>query len=186
MGNTTYGRLTVDSVSEIDLEQLTQENLRVHHGTGQSVLISGSGRDKKFRYRVGKQTNLGDIENSVWKELVRMLIEKNGDQELVRNYREWNKGNKARVRNEAELEEETFEYYTAQLCLSRSWCDYVCFNRRYYPERLDNDPTLIRIRVACCDKECRVPEEQFHHNYEAPDSVPCPFCGRGSSFTIIE
>lgn len=70
-----YPRTIIDSLSAVpNRDQLTHKDLHAHFSTGQSILLSGSGRDKKYGYRNGIQTDLGDIRNDVWRDLVRELI----------------------------------------------------------------------------------------------------------------
>lgn len=67
-----YPRTIIDSLSAVpNRDQLTHKDLHAHFSTGQSILLSGSGRDKKYGYRNGIQTDLGDIRNDVWCDLVR-------------------------------------------------------------------------------------------------------------------
>ena len=65
-----YPRTIIDSLSAVpNRDQLTHKDLHAHFSTGQSILLSGSGRDKKYGYRNGIQTDLGDIRNdsgSIW------------------------------------------------------------------------------------------------------------------------
>lgn len=70
-----YPRTIIDSLPAVpNRDQLTHKDLHAHFSTGQSILLSGSGRDKKYGYRNGIQTDLGDIRNDVWRDLVRELI----------------------------------------------------------------------------------------------------------------
>ena len=72
-------------------EDITFADLRVHYGTGRSIHVSGTGRDKKFRYRYGAMTDLGDLEISKWKSLINALIERHGEQKIQRQLRQWSK-----------------------------------------------------------------------------------------------
>ena len=74
-GMSMYPRTIIDSLPAVpNRDQLTHKDLHAHFSTGQSILLSGSGRDKKYGYRNGIQTDLGDIRNDVWRDLVRELI----------------------------------------------------------------------------------------------------------------
>lgn len=49
-----YPRTIIDSLSAVpNRDQLTHKDLHAHFSTGQSILLSGSGRDKKYGYRNG-------------------------------------------------------------------------------------------------------------------------------------
>lgn len=70
------------SLTQKPIEKLKFSDLRVHYGTGRSIHVSGTGRDKKFRYRCGAMTDLGDLEISEWKSLLNALIEYHGEKEI--------------------------------------------------------------------------------------------------------
>ena len=53
----------IDNISGIPAD-VTFRDLRVHYRTGRAVRLTGTGRDKEYTYRVGVQTDLGDIELS--------------------------------------------------------------------------------------------------------------------------
>ena len=47
-----YPRTIIDSLPAVpNRDQLTHKDLHAHFSTGQSILLSGSGRDKKYGYR---------------------------------------------------------------------------------------------------------------------------------------
>lgn len=78
-----YPRTIIDSLPAVpNRDQLTHKDLHAHFSTGQSILLSGSGRDKKYGYRNGIQTDLGDIRNDVWLDLVRELIVRSHEEDL--------------------------------------------------------------------------------------------------------
>lgn len=62
------------SLTKKPIEELKFSDLRVHYGTGRSIHVFGTGRDKKFRYRYGAMTDLGDLEILEWKSLLNALI----------------------------------------------------------------------------------------------------------------
>ena len=87
-----YPRTIIDSLSAVpNRDQLTHKDLHAHFSTGQSILLSGSGRDKKYGYRNGIQTDLGDIRNDVWRDLVRELIVRSHEEDLFDKLLEWEK-----------------------------------------------------------------------------------------------
>ena len=65
-----------------NIQELTCEDLRIHFGTGRSIHISGTGRDKKYIYRSGCMTDIGDILEADWFALARYIIERDGEQNL--------------------------------------------------------------------------------------------------------
>lgn len=77
MGTSKY----IDSLQDIPAGAGFSD-LRCHFETGRSILISGSGRDKRFGYRSGIETDIGDIEISVWREAVSQLIDRDGERPI--------------------------------------------------------------------------------------------------------
>lgn len=111
-----YPRTMIDSVSSVpNRNQLTPKDLHAHFSTGQSILLSGSGRDKKYGYRNGIQTDLGDIRDDVWRELVRELIVRCHEEILFNKLLEWVKEHTYWLRTKAELEQYALELYAARI-----------------------------------------------------------------------
>ena len=73
------GYYVIDN-ARYNIQGLTCEQLRIHFGTGRSIHVSGTGRDKKFIYRSGCMTDIGDILEADWFALARYIIERDGEQ----------------------------------------------------------------------------------------------------------
>ena len=120
-----YPRTIIDSLSAVpNRDQLTHKDLHAHFSTGQSILLSGSGRDKKYGYRNGIQTDLGDIRNDVWCDLVRELIVRSHEEDLFDKLLEWEKEHTYWLKTKAELEHYTLELYAARIFDNPKWVDY--------------------------------------------------------------
>lgn len=181
-----FTRNKIDNITQIAPEQITRENLRFMYGTGQEIASKNSQGVKVSRYRSGVQTKLGDIEASIWMELVEKLIDLEKEREIFEQLFEWEKDTyNIQSKTRKDLLFEAMKSYTYRIYDNKVWWDYVRFNRKYHPEVLEHDADLIAVRFACCNNECRIPVEQIRHEHEVPDTVPCPFCNRGSKFTII-
>ena len=99
-----YPRTIIDSLSAVpSRDQLTHKDLHAHFSTGQSILLSGSGRDKKYGYRNGIQTDL----------------------------LEWEKEHTYWLKTKAELEHYTLELYAARIFDNPKWVDYEAFAKHY-------------------------------------------------------
>ena len=122
-----------------DIDALTCEDLRVHFGTGQAVRISGSGRNRISKYRTGVQTNIGDMETSVWMDLMRHLIARLGETELQEHLRQWVKENCAWIHTSEEVEQHSLELHAARIFDNPAWTGYMDFNRRYRPNLVLTD-----------------------------------------------
>lgn len=125
-----YPRTMIDSASSVsNRDQLTHKDLTVHFNTGESILLSGSGRDKKYGYRNGIQTDLGDIRDDVWCELVRELIVRSHEETLFNKLLEWEKEHTYWLRTKAELEQHALELYAARIFDNPEWVDYETFSQ---------------------------------------------------------
>lgn len=180
-----FKREKIDNITQIDPSQITRENLILMYGTGQGFSCKNSQGNNVSHYRVGVQTVLGDIEVSLWMDLVQKLIEQENDQGIFEQLLEWEKDNNhigSMTKNN--LLREAMQSYVYRIYDNKAWWDYVRFNMKYRPQILENDPDLLLVRLACCDRECRIPREQIRHNYESPDTVPCPYCNKGTTFML--
>ena len=74
-----------------DIQKLTCKQLRIHCGTGRALHISGTGRDRKYTYRVGCMTDIGDVPMAEWNALARYIIERGGEQDLYEGLAEYAK-----------------------------------------------------------------------------------------------
>lgn len=72
----------IDSISGIDLAAVQPEQLCRKHGTFRCN-STGSGRDKKYSYRHGASTPIGDIEDSVWKTAAEAVVKRDGLEQEV-------------------------------------------------------------------------------------------------------
>ena len=184
---TQFKREKIDSIMQVDCTQITRDNLRYLYRTGQNIVSKNSQGNKISRYRTGVETPIGDIEVSLWMELVQKLIEKENDQEIFRQLLEWEKiENRIESKTNGDMLLDALQSYTYRIYDNKGWWDYVRFNMKYRPEILDNDTELMPVRFACCGRESRIPAEQIYRNHEEQEAVPCPYCNIGTTFTIIQ
>ena len=181
----TFKTIRIDNVSQVRDEDITHENLEYMHGTGIAISL---GRDrmgeKKYRYRHGVQTKLGDIEDSVWIALVKTLVEKENGQQLYENLLEWEKAENTVVnREEEDMVMSALRDYVSRMDENKVWWDYIRFNANYYPEKLE-DPTLITVIPVCCNEPCKISPEQIRE-WSGERIIPCPICNKGSQFEIV-
>ncbi|MFR9200129.1 MAG: hypothetical protein ACLVML_04820 [Candidatus Gastranaerophilaceae bacterium] len=120
---------------------LTFSDLRAHYGTGRAYLISQKGREKKYGYRKGIQTDIGDLEVSEWKRLVRELIERSGEQELQEQLVEWAKVHCMWLHTKEEVELYALKLHASRIFDNKKWAGYLAFNQAYRPEILKGDET---------------------------------------------
>jgi len=115
--------------------ELTIETLALQGRTGQARTLPGTGRKKKYEYRRGIITPLGDIEASLWLSLIRDLIERSGERVLQEQLRQWIRTHHIR-QTKQEVERYALELHSVRIFDQENWVDYIPFNRRYRPEIL--------------------------------------------------
>ena len=112
---------------------LTFADLRFHFGTGRAFIKSGSGRDAVYGYRNGVMTDVGDIEESEWAQLMMDLIKRSGEEGLQAQLRLWAKEHCAWLHTKKEVEMHALELHSSRIFDNPKWVDYELFNREYRP-----------------------------------------------------
>lgn len=125
----------IDSYSALP-ENLTFEDLRFQHGTGQAILLSDRGYEKKYGYRNGVQTAVGDILESVWVDAMNALIDRSRERELFNQLLSWNKENICWLKSNSEAEIYTLECHSSRIFDDPQWVDYLAFNMKHRPHVL--------------------------------------------------
>lgn len=128
------GYFVVDN-KRYNIQELTCEQLRMHYGTGRSYYIGGTGRDKKYSYRVGCMTNLGDILEADWIALAQYIIERDREQSLYEGLVEYAK-TCAWLRSKTECEEYALQLHMSRIFDNVEWVGYQEFNKNHRPELL--------------------------------------------------
>ena len=171
------------NMTQKPIGELKFSDLRVHYGTGWAVHISGTGRNKKFRYRHGMMTNLGDLEIYEWKSLLNALIEHHGEQETQQQLRQWSRAECRWLHSEDEVEEYALSLHAARIFEDPAWAGYVPFNRQYRPEILET-AKLVWIKTSCCPKAGQITEKQLEKAVYMDYRICCPHCGRFGDFHV--
>ena len=128
-------RDAIDSHAALPNE-LDYKTLRAQFYTGRSVLLNDRGYEKKYGYRHGVQTPIGDIEVNVWCEAMKELIEKNGDTDLYDKLFDWYKGDPVCGKTKREQELYVLNVFSNNIFDNPKWVDYIPFNEKYRPEIL--------------------------------------------------
>lgn len=128
---------TIDRIEQLGNVEFTFEKLSKKYGTFRSY-SNGTDRlgRKKFRSRVGVQTDYGDIEISLWCDLVRKLIEQHNEKELFNHLKVWVIKSNQWLTNKPEVEIEALELHACRIFDDLCWHGYVKFNEKYRPEVL--------------------------------------------------
>ncbi len=120
------------------VSDLSFSDLRVHYFTGVAVRKLGEQRNKSSGYRNGVMTGLGDLEFPVWETLVRDLIHRSDEDELLGSLIAWLEA-MPWLHTKREVELYALELHAGCIFDNPDWVDYVEFNRKYRPEKLQGD-----------------------------------------------
>ena len=169
----------VDSLDGIDVSALTFADIAYGVGSGVS-LCRGQGRYKSYSYRRGVITDLGDVEESLWRKLAEQVIEAHGEGWLLKALETWYKEHNYARYSASDLHMQALNSHSTRLFDREEWVDYLSFNQRYRPHLLAGR-VFPRIRVQCCNNaEGRVTEVWLHR-----DTAPCPACGAFCRFEVV-
>lgn len=128
-----YSGKTIDSRSELP-KDIDYELLRFQTHTGRAFLLSDRGLEKKYGYRHGVETPVGDIEENLWCALMKELVEKNNDTALYAALLDWFGDCPIAGRTKKEREFYVLQCFSNQLFDNEEWVDYVPFNQKYRPK----------------------------------------------------
>ena len=169
-----------------DAEKLTCEDLRVHYGTGRGVHISGTGKNRIIKYYAGFQTNIGDIEVSMWEDLMRSLVTRLREDALQDQLRQWVQENCAWIHTSAEIEREALQLHAMRIFDDPAWCGYIDFNRRYRPEVLEK-ADLLWVKRKCCGLTRLMTRKQFERKKSLTGGEEyCNDCGDYTSLDLTD
>ena len=178
---TIFNNTRIDRREQLGNIQPTSIDLRAHYGTG-VALTKGTGWNKTHTYRNGVGTNIGDIERSLWQELVLELVQRNDEEKLFGWLIEWTAKERPE-RSKEDLKQFTLELYAARIFDDPIWVDFIPFNQQYRPGILDK-ANLIRVFFLCCKKEGIVTQERLA--YDTNNRTYCPNCGRWGEYRMLE
>lgn len=117
------------------LDGLTFEKVSLKYGTGRSNTFN-TPNGKKTSYRHGVMTEIGDIEVSVWIQIVEYLIQRAKENELYNNLLEWVTDTLKWSENDAERKKYALVLHAVRIFGNPAWVDYVAFNKKYRPKIL--------------------------------------------------
>ena len=133
----TYSIVSIEPGSPEALA-LTAEDLRVMHYTGRSV-SHGYGRDKTTTYRSGIQTRAGDIELGQWQELVRDMIRRTGELELLEQLTEWMLETTPWIHKRKDAEQRALEAFADRWFDDPSHRNFAAFNQKFRPKVIEQN-----------------------------------------------
>ena len=130
---------TVDRVEQLGDAELSFEKLRDQFRTFAECMIGKDIFGRKIRKsRTGVQTDLGDIEISLWCRLVHSLIDEHNEHELFRHLEMWASQKCLWLHDRQVIEAYALELHASRIFDDPLWADYVDFNECYRPEILEH------------------------------------------------
>lgn len=178
-----YPLTRIDREEDLKGAEITLENLSSHGGT---FFVRRKGEDRYgrriFNNRVGMQTNLGDIEISLWKDLVKRTIEILGEKQMFNHLVVWASLHCKWLHTKQEIEEYALELHAAKIFDNPLWVCFIPFNRKYRPDYLATID-MVTVINDCCNKPYQIPRKRLEHIL-GKDSC-CEYCGRQGPFNLI-
>lgn len=126
--------ILIDRIEDINMAEITFSSIRKMYGTGRAFTFKNYRGEKSVHYRHGCMTAIGDIEKSVWQQIVRILISEKNERELFQNLKSWLKDSKIVFRDENELDDYALQLHAERIFDCTEWVDFVGFNTKYRPE----------------------------------------------------
>ena len=126
---------TIDSRAGLP-DRLTYEMIKFGTHTGRAFLLSDRGHEKKYGYRHGVSTPIGDIEENLWYELMRELILQNDEADLYEQLLEWYRDDPVAGSTKKEHEQYVLKCFSYRIFDCPDWVDYIAFNQKNRPEFL--------------------------------------------------
>ena len=136
-----YNHNTIDSRSGLP-DKLDYEMIRFQTHTGRAFLISDRGFEKKYGYRHGVETPIGDIEENLWCEIMKELVTQNGDTELYEQLLDWYKDCPVSCNTKKEREFYVLQCFSHKIFDDERWVDYVPFNQKFRPHTIKTGGTF--------------------------------------------
>lgn len=156
--------IIIDSVEQLGNAKLTFIGLSKKFGTFRTY---NDGTDrlgrKKHRSRVGVLTDYGDIEVTLWCELVHKLIDEHGEQKLFNHVKVWFMKERKWLTDKQEIERNALELHAYRIFDNPLWVDFVPFNEKYRPEVLEQTE-LVWVVNDTDPKPQRIPREKMERD----------------------
>lgn len=172
----------LNSYTEVDLATISFSDLKWRYGTGIDT-STGKRQYKVHSYRNGVMTKLGDIEVSVWYQLMEKLIERENEQWLLDALIQWECENGYDKKSVSTQRKKALQAHASRLFACPGWVGFVQFNKRHRPE-VYAKANIVTVITECCSLPGEVTQEQIDIAYA--DTVHCPHCGRWSNYVLSD
>ena len=171
---------------KLPLEQYSYRDLRKHYSTG-AVITEGSGPYKTHSCRSGVQTDIGDIREALWMDLVEELIEIKGDQWLLKAFEEYFSANAfSKCWDKKKLKISALDSVTSELCNDKCWVGYLAFNEKYRPDVIAPEDRVMVVTDCRGKPAAATPELIAWDTCIHSGQITCPICGKLSPFRYAD
>lgn len=179
-----YSTNTIDRIEQLEKSKLSFEKLCKKYGTFRTY-SDGTDRlgRKKHRSRVGVQTDCGDIEITLWCELVRKMIEQHNERELFNHLKVWVINECKWLTDKQEIEREALELHACHIFDDPCWLAFVPFNEKYRPEVLERTE-LVWVVNEINPTPQRISREKMERDNAT--SFHCHICGKWEECKPLE
>ena len=156
--------IIIDRCEQLGNVELTFIGLSKKFGTFRTY-NDGTDRlgQKKHRSRVGVQTDYGDIEVTLWRELVHTLIEQHNERKLFNHLKVWFMKERKWLTDKLEIERNVLELHACRIFDNPLWVDFVPFNEKYRPEVLEKTDLVWVVNDADSTPQ-RIPREKMERD----------------------
>lgn len=123
----------IDNIEELTDDELTLENLRPSFETGRSTQLGKDPRTRRIisKYRNGRLTPIGDIEESVWRQAVLRVVDKRKEQKLFEALLTYYRNDPSpALKNDFMYW--AFSSYARETYNNPKWVGYEDFHKNYY------------------------------------------------------
>ena len=125
--------MVINRLEEIP-ESATFQDLQHLHGTGRATTSIGAYGRKHTDYRMGVQTEIGDIELSAWEAAMRRLIQRSGEEAVYQALLSWVESNAPWLHTKKERELYALELHSARIFEHPKWVAREEFSEQFMRE----------------------------------------------------
>lgn len=174
------GSFPVEEGRRYQIEDVNFADIRWKSGTFRYSTEKKPDGTKITRTRSGVSTPIGDIEENVWYQVAKALIQRAGEEALFQQMKEWCKEQIGWLRTPKEVEHYAAELHVSRIFDNPEWVDFIPFNAKFRPDALVGVETVV-VQTECCKKDGAVTRAQIENAYGG--RVCCPYCGRFSEYS---
>lgn len=160
-----------------ELKDISYEDISCQVSVGRSFIRRTEGRHKEYGYRFGVKTRLGEIALEEWQALAKKVIDFHGEHQIFEDLLEWER--ERGLHRRGEIVQHTLDLHIMRIFENELWVDFIPFNKKYAPERLEKVP-VVMVTMECCKKPGIITRKRLQHDTAGIQDIKktfCPICG---------